>query len=144
LIINIGSGVGYAHMPFSGEQPYRMAGLACGHCCSSSRGSWSDQNFACTCDKPVYTYCCRIHMQFSAMQHRSRQTAACSAADALTHSHLSVSLLLLLYAGAYSASKHALHSISDILRVELAPLGVDVMLVVPGEMPSHSGSQSFV
>jgi hypothetical protein len=115
-----------------------------GHCCSSTRGSRNVKKCACMYDQPVYTYICQIDMQFSAVQHRSLQSAVCSVADALTHSHLSVSLLLLLYAGAYSASKHALHSISDILRVELAPLGIDVMLVVPGEMPSHCGSRSFV
>lgn len=38
--------------------------------------------------------------------------------------------------GAHSASKHALHNLTDIMRLELNPLGIDVMLVAPGETGS--------
>ncbi|MBI3451158.1 MAG: SDR family oxidoreductase [Acidobacteria bacterium] len=36
------------------------------------------------------------------------------------------------FGGAYAATKHAVEAISDALRMELAPFGVDVVLVEPG------------
>lgn len=36
------------------------------------------------------------------------------------------------WSGAYSATKYALESISDALRMELAPFGIDVVVVEPG------------
>lgn len=41
-------------------------------------------------------------------------------------------LLTSPFLGAYSASKFALEAISDALRIELAPAGVDVLLIEPG------------
>jgi NAD(P)-dependent dehydrogenase (short-subunit alcohol dehydrogenase family) len=38
--------------------------------------------------------------------------------------------------GPYSASKHALEAASDALRMELRPLGIDVVLIEPGYIPT--------
>jgi NAD(P)-dependent dehydrogenase (short-subunit alcohol dehydrogenase family) len=43
------------------------------------------------------------------------------------------------FAGAYCASKAALHSLTDALRMELAPFGVEVMCLQPGGVASHFG-----
>lgn len=40
------------------------------------------------------------------------------------------------FSGAYSATKHAVEAVSDTLRLELAPFGIDVILVEPG--PIHT------
>jgi NAD(P)-dependent dehydrogenase (short-subunit alcohol dehydrogenase family) len=46
------------------------------------------------------------------------------------------------FAGAYSASKHALEAISDALRVELAPWGIRVVLVEPGPISTRFGDRA--
>jgi len=43
------------------------------------------------------------------------------------------------FAGAYCASKAAIHSLSDALRMELAPFGIAVMCVQPGGVISQFG-----
>lgn len=46
------------------------------------------------------------------------------------------------YSGVYCASKAAFHSLSDALRLELRPFGVDVMVVAPGAIQSNFATKS--
>jgi len=46
------------------------------------------------------------------------------------------------FAGAYCASKAALHSLTDALRMELAPLGIRVVSVQPGGVRSSFGDHA--
>jgi NADP-dependent 3-hydroxy acid dehydrogenase YdfG len=43
------------------------------------------------------------------------------------------------FAGAYCSSKAAVHSISDAMRIELAPFGIRVVTIQPGAIQSHFG-----
>lgn len=47
------------------------------------------------------------------------------------------------FSGAYCASKAALHSFSDALRMELKPFGIKVMTVQPGAIKSNFGEASM-
>ncbi|MGV8844417.1 MAG: SDR family oxidoreductase [Pseudomonas sp.] len=46
-------------------------------------------------------------------------------------------VLVTPFAGAYCASKAAVHALSDALRMELAPFGIRVMEVQPGAIATH-------
>ncbi|SDT92793.1 Short-chain dehydrogenase [Pseudomonas pohangensis] len=46
------------------------------------------------------------------------------------------------FAGAYCASKAAVHSLSDALRMELAPFSIEVMEVQPGAIASNFGANA--
>jgi NAD(P)-dependent dehydrogenase (short-subunit alcohol dehydrogenase family) len=46
------------------------------------------------------------------------------------------------FAGAYCASKAALHRLSEALRMELAPAGIEVIIVQPGGVKSSFGENS--
>lgn len=47
-------------------------------------------------------------------------------------------VLVTPFAGAYCASKAAVHGLTDALRLELAPFGIQVMEVQPGQSPRSS------
>eukprot|EP00250_Pteridium_aquilinum_P023803 c27676_g1_i1 orf=2-235(-) len=46
------------------------------------------------------------------------------------------------WSGVYGASKSALHALTDSLRVELKPFGVQVFLVAPGGVVSNISKRS--
>jgi NAD(P)-dependent dehydrogenase (short-subunit alcohol dehydrogenase family) len=50
------------------------------------------------------------------------------------------------FLGAYAASKHALEAVTDALRVELRPLGIEVVIVEPGTIATpiwRKGAETF-
>jgi len=51
-------------------------------------------------------------------------------------------VLVTPFAGAYCASKAAVHALSDALRLELAPFGIEVMEVQPGAIASQFASNA--
>ncbi|HEY8023454.1 MAG TPA: SDR family NAD(P)-dependent oxidoreductase [Burkholderiaceae bacterium] len=53
-----------------------------------------------------------------------------------------VGLVATPFAGAYCSSKAAIHSLSDVLRMELAPFGIKVMTIQPGGVQSSFGSHA--
>ncbi|WP_437884131.1 SDR family oxidoreductase [Pseudomonas sp. LRF_L74] len=51
-------------------------------------------------------------------------------------------VLVTPFAGAYCASKAAVHALSDALRLELAPFAIHVLEVQPGAIASHFGDNA--
>ncbi|KAL4291369.1 hypothetical protein GQ457_14G003330 [Hibiscus cannabinus] len=47
------------------------------------------------------------------------------------------------WAGSYCSSKAAVHAMTNTLRVELRPFGIDVVLVVPGAIRSNFGNSTL-
>lgn len=46
------------------------------------------------------------------------------------------------FSGAYCATKSALHSLSDAMRMELAPFGIKVITIMPGAIASEFGNNA--
>lgn len=46
------------------------------------------------------------------------------------------------FSGAYCATKSALHSLSDAMRMELAPFGIQVLTIMPGAIASEFGNNA--
>ncbi len=53
-----------------------------------------------------------------------------------------VGLFTTPFAGAYCSSKAAMHSLTDALRMELAPFGIDVVCIQPGGVRSSFGEHA--
>jgi len=53
-----------------------------------------------------------------------------------------VGILTTPFAGAYCSSKAAIHSLSDALRMELAPFGIEVVTIQPGGVRSAFGDHA--
>jgi NAD(P)-dependent dehydrogenase (short-subunit alcohol dehydrogenase family) len=53
-----------------------------------------------------------------------------------------VGLVATPFAGAYCSSKAAIHSLSDVLRMELAPFGIHVVTIQPGGVLSSFGAHA--
>jgi NAD(P)-dependent dehydrogenase (short-subunit alcohol dehydrogenase family) len=53
-----------------------------------------------------------------------------------------VGLVATPFSGAYCSSKAAIHSLSDALRLELAPLGIHVVKIQPGSVVSSFGNHA--
>ncbi len=53
-----------------------------------------------------------------------------------------VGVLTTPFAGAYCSSKAAIHSLSDALRMELAPFGIEVVMIQPGGVRSAFGDHA--
>ena len=53
-----------------------------------------------------------------------------------------VGLVATPFAGAYCSSKAAIHSLSDVLRMELAPFGIHVVTIQPGGVRSSFGAHA--
>ena len=46
------------------------------------------------------------------------------------------------WAGIYAMSKAAVHSLTDTLRMELAPFGIQAVVIAPGSIQSNFGKNS--
>jgi NAD(P)-dependent dehydrogenase (short-subunit alcohol dehydrogenase family) len=71
-----------------------------------------------------------------------RAAVAASGKAVLVNIGSIVGLFTTPFTGAYCSSKAALHSLSDGLRMELAPFGVDVVMVQPGGVRSAFGDHA--
>jgi NAD(P)-dependent dehydrogenase (short-subunit alcohol dehydrogenase family) len=71
-----------------------------------------------------------------------RTARAASGKAAVVNVGSIVGLFTTPFAAAYCSSKAALHSLSDGLRMELAPFGIDVVMVQPGGVKSSFGDHA--